>query len=148
MKFNYRFSAAVFGVALALGGCAKLVETAQFVSTANAAVQDLTVSPEAVLIASNAFDAVQVTATNYLRLKRCTGENGPLCRDPDYTKTLIASIKTGRQARDDLQQFLRDNPGKLGKAGLYNALVQSIDSIRGMIATYTAASAATTGAKP
>lgn len=145
MRFNHKFAVAVVAIGLSLGGCAKLVEATQFISTASAAVEDLTVSPEMVLIASNSFDAVQVTATNYLRLKRCTGDNGPICRDPTVTPTLIAVIKSGRVARDDLQKFMRDHPGALGKTGLYNALIQSVGTIKGMIATYAAA---TEGAKP
>jgi len=143
-----RSIAVVAALALSLGGCAglqKVSDAVGFVTSAAAAVENVQVSPEMVLIASNSFDAVQVTATNYLRLKRCTGTNGPLCRDPAYTPTIIATVKAGRVARDDLQKFMRDNPGSLGKTGLYNALVQSIGTIKEMVATYAAA---TEGAKP
>jgi hypothetical protein len=145
LRFNHRFAVAVLAIGLSLGGCAKLVEATQFISTASAAVEDLSVSPEMVLIASNSFDAVQVTATNYLRLKRCTGDNGPICRDPAVTPSIIAMIKAGRVARDDLQKFMRDHPGSLGKTGLYSALTQSVTTIQAMMATYIAATA---GAKP
>lgn len=120
-------------LALALAGCASLTKTWD-------AVTGATVSPAAVIVAANAFDALEVTATNYLRLKKCNGTN-PVCRDPAVTKIIVPAVRSGRVARNNLEQFLKDNPGKLGPSGLYNALTSSINTLQGVIATYNVGAA-------
>jgi hypothetical protein len=120
-------------MALAVSGCApqlQKVKNAWNVLTASS------ISPEAVVIAVNSFDALEATATNYLRLKRCNGDNGPICRDPAATEKLVPAIRSGRVARNDLEQFLKDHPGELGPSGLYDPLQTSINAIQNIIAQY------------
>ncbi len=107
----------------ALSGCAQIQKGYD-------AITGATVSPTAVIVAANSFNALEATATNYLRLKRCTGSNGPVCRDPRATAVIIPAVRSGRVARNNLEQFLKDHPGELGPAGLYAALQQSIDTLR------------------
>lgn len=121
-------------LAVSLAGCATFTKTWD-------AVTGATVSPAAVIVAANAFDALEVTATNYLRLKKCTGTNGPVCRDPAATAKIIPAVRSGRVARNNLEQFLKDNPGALGPAGLYNALTASINTLQGVIAVYNVGAA-------
>jgi hypothetical protein len=116
-------------LAFALAGCASLTNTWN-------AVTGATVSPAAVIVAANAFDALEVTATNYLKLVKCNGSNGPVCRDPAATKVIIPAVRSGRVARNNLEQFLKDNPGQLGPSGLYNALTASINTLQGVVAQY------------
>jgi hypothetical protein len=115
---------------LALGGCAGQVQETWTKLTSTE------VSPTAVIVAANAFNAVKATATNYIRLPRCTGQNGPACRDPAVAAKIIPAVRSGTIARNGLTTFLRNNPGKLGPSGLYNALVGSTSVLNGIYAQY------------
>lgn len=120
---------------LALVGCSS-ARTA--LNTLEAATQT-SVSPEAVIIAASSFDVMEITATNYLRLRRCTGTNGPLCRDPVITPTIIMAVRTGRNARNDLKKFARSHPGQLGPQGTYDALVTATNTLKSALNTYQTA---------
>lgn len=129
-----RLSAAILALSL-LGGCA----TFQRLDTAWTAVKSATVSPEGVIVSAKIFDAVEATATNYLKLKRCNGTNGPICRDPAVTKTIITAVRQGREARNSLIAFQRAHPGQLGDQGVYDALQTSIDTLTGIVNAYIGA---------
>jgi len=121
---------------LALGGC-QGTKFGTFIATIESAATG-TVSPEAIYVAANTFDAVEVTATNYLTLKKCpTG--APFCRDPVATKALIPAIRSGRVARNNALQFLKDHPGQLGTQGLYDALTSATDTIKSIMNQYKVA---------
>lgn len=122
----------VLSLLLVLGGCAALSKVENAFNTLSGA----TVSPAAVVVAVNSFDALEATATNYLRLKKCSPATGPVCRDPAATKVLIPAVRNARKARNDLESFLADHPGQLGTQGLYDALQLSINTIQGIIVTY------------
>jgi hypothetical protein len=128
------FAITALALGLALGGCS--TPFGQKVEGVVSAITGATVSPQAVIVASNVFDGLERTATNYLRLKRCNGTNGPICRDPGATKALIPAIRSGRVARDNLQQFMKDHPGQLGPSGLYDALQTSINTLQAVFAQY------------
>lgn len=93
------------------------------------------VSPTAVYVAVNTFNAMQITATNYLRLRRCDGST-PVCRSPAATAVIIPAVRSGRIARNNLRAFMERNPGKLGAQGSYDALQSSISTLRGVFQTY------------
>jgi hypothetical protein len=126
---------ALAGLALALAGCAQFQAFEQKVSTVYSAVTGATVNSQAVLVASNIFDGLEVTATNYLRLAKCDGST-PVCRDPSATKAIIPAVHSGRVASNNLQQFLKDHPGQLGPSGLYDALQASIATLQAVYAKY------------
>lgn len=124
---------------IAVGGCSQVRETWQKVEHVAQAVTQSKVSPEAVVLLASTYDAFEATAKNYIdpRLnRRCDGSNGPICRDPVATIALNKAVRAGRQARNDVKQFLRDHPGELGTQGLYDALKQSVDTLRGIFAQY------------
>lgn len=127
------FVVAAIAVGLTLGGCAS--QFGQKVEGVVSAITGATVSPQAVIVASNVFDGLERTATNYLRLKKCNGST-PICRDPGATKALIPAIRSGRVARNNLQQFMKDHPGQLGPSGLYDALQTSINTLQSVFAQY------------
>lgn len=120
---------AVLALGLALAGCAKINKAYQVLTTS-------TVSPTAVVVAGNSFDALEATATNYLTRPRCNGTNGPLCRDPGATAKIIPAIRAGRVARNNLEQFLVDHPGDLGAQGLYDTFTKTISTLQAVLALY------------
>lgn len=124
----------IAALALALSGCSALSNVGAAYNT----LTQSTVSIEAVTIADNTFDALEVTAKNYLLLPKCTASNGPVCRDPVATKAIIPVVRSGRVARNNMKQFLRDNPGALGPSGLYNALITATTTLQAVLAQYKA----------
>lgn len=123
----------ITALALSLGGCAG-TRLGDFIATIQSAATG-SVSPEAIYVARNAFDAVEVSATNYLTLKRCP-VNAPFCRDKEATKQLVPAIRSGRDARNAATQFLKEHPNELGSQGLYDALTTSTDTIKKILARY------------
>lgn len=122
-----------------LGGCAAGSFGAK-VEGVLSAISGATVSPEAIIIAANSFDALEVTAKNYINPalnKRCDGSNGPVCRDPNATIALRQAVRSGRVARNNAKQFLRDHPGQLGPQGLYDALQTSVSTLQSIFAQYS-----------
>lgn len=112
-------------LAIALSGCANL-------QNAISKLESVQVTPQQVSIAGNTFDALERIGEKYIRLPRCTGSNGPACRDPAATKKVISAIRSGRVARANLEQFFSDHPDQLGPAGLYDALQKAIATINGI----------------
>lgn len=94
------------------------------------------VDPQAIIVAANTFDGLQATAKAYLRLPRCTGANGPVCRSPAATPPLINAVQSGRRARNAALAFLKSHPGQLGPQGVYDALQSSVGLIQSIFATY------------
>jgi hypothetical protein len=124
-------------VAIISAGCAtpfgeRLQSAVSIISSASAA----TVDPKVVIVAANAFDALEVTAKNYLKLPRCNGNNGPVCRSPAATQPLISAVRSGRVARRNAIAFLKAHPGELGPGGLYDALNTSILTIETIFRSY------------
>lgn len=123
---------------LPLGACAPGSFGAK-VEGAISAISGATVSPQAIIIAANAFDALEATAKNYVNPalnKRCNGSNGPVCRDPAATVAINKAVRAGRVARNNAKQFLRDHPGQLGTRGLYDALQASVTTLEAIFRQY------------
>lgn len=116
--------------ALALSGCANL-------STAWNTLTSTQVTYQTVAVAANTFDALEATATAYLKLPKCNGLI-KICRDPSATKKIISAVRAGRVARNNLEQFFADHPGQLGPQGLYDALQAAITTLQGVISQYNA----------
>jgi hypothetical protein len=124
---------------VSLGGCAP-GSFGSKVEGVISAVTGAAVSPAAIIIAANSFDALEVTAKNYINPqlnKRCNGSNGPICRDPAATIALNKAIRSGRVARNNAKQFLRDHPGQLGSQGLYDALQTSVSTLEAIFKQYS-----------
>lgn len=126
--------AVILVLTLSLGGCALF----QRLESIGSELASSHVSPSAVVIAANTFDALEASATNYLRLKRCSPTTGPICRDPAFTAKIIPVVRSGRVARDNLILFMRAHPGQLAPQGVYDALVASINTAQAIITQYNA----------
>lgn len=121
-------------VALSLGGCAQLKNDWN-------AVTGATVSPEAVLVAANSFDALEATATNYLTFCKANRTLSICASYVAARKQILPAIRSGRVARNNLENFLQQNPGQLGPSGLYNSLIAAISTIQGTINQYSVTNA-------
>ena len=98
------------------------------------AVTGASVSPTAVVVAANAFDAVKATATNYIAY--CTPNPASAgCSDAAIQK-LIPAVRAGTDARNSLEQFQAAHPGQLGSRGVYDALTAATSTIKALVAEY------------
>jgi hypothetical protein len=130
---------AIIALAACLGGCAELGTFETKVKGAISAIEGATVSASAIEVSASVYDALEATGKNYVNPelnKRCNGSNGPICRDPVATIKINAAIRSGRVARNNAKQFLRDHPGQLGSKGLYDALQTSVTTLRGIFSEY------------
>lgn len=123
-------AALILCAAAALGGCAQLT-TAYDLATGSV------VSSTDVIVAANVFDGLEATATNYLRLKPCTGANGPVCRFPQATAPIVAAVRSGRTARNNLEAAIKASPnGAITLVDTYSALKTAIAQLQSIYSTY------------
>lgn len=121
-----RNAALAFVLASGLIGCAQI-------KNAYDTVRQASVSPNQVYIAANAFDAIEASATQYLRLPPC----GKLpCRSPSATNSLVASIRAGRLARNKLESAVNADPSGPVDANLYATLTSSTSTIKAVLAEF------------
>lgn len=129
MRRLFAAMALAFVLTTPLVGCAQLQKTYEVVTSAK-------VSPTAVVVAVNAFNALEATATNYLLLPRCVTGGPVICRQSAATQPIKRAVLSGRAARNKLTQFYAEHPGELGPKGLYDALVAATDTLQAIYATY------------
>lgn len=121
--------AMAFALAAPIGGCAQVQKTYEIVTSAK-------VSPTAVVVAVNAFNALEATATNYLQLPRCVSGGPVICRQPSATQPIKNAVLSGRAARNELVRFYAAHPGELGPKGLYDALVAATNVLQNVYLQY------------
>ncbi len=143
--FTYRLSRiirvlplllAVALLAVPQGGCSQATQAWQKFEDITAAATGAKVPVDKIVLARNAFNAVEVTATALLRVRTCDGTNGPICRPPAATEPIGEWITKGRAARNSLTQFMKDHPGELGPGGLYDALKAATSNLQSLLAKY------------
>ena len=117
----------VFALGFSLTACAQITSTWDRLTSAQ-------VSPTAVYVAANAFDAVEITATNYLKLCR-TSPSNVTCSSRAIA-TIIPAVRSGRVARTNLEQFMQAHPDAIGATGLYDALVSATNTLQGISTQY------------
>lgn len=116
-------------LAVSLGGCASLQKDWN-------AVTGATVDPTAVIVAANSFNALEATATSYLNFCKANRALSVCSGYIAARKQIVPAVRSGRVARNNLETFLQQNPGKLGPTGLYNALTQAVGTLQSVIAQY------------
>lgn len=126
-------TAIAMAAALTAGGCLPLLQEAK---NAFNIVTGASVSPATVIVMANTFDALEASATNYLRLPKCSATSGSVCRSPEAARAIIKAIRAGRPARVQLETFLRTHPGELGPQGLYDALTATAQTVQAIFAQY------------
>jgi hypothetical protein len=119
-----------FTLALSLGACANF-------QSAIGTITGATISPRAVYLAENSFDAIEVTATGYLRI--CHAKmSTPGCSSTAIAQ-IIPAVRSGRVARSNINAFMKAHPDALGAAGLYDALVTATNTLQSVSTTYNIA---------
>lgn len=117
-----------------LGACA--TPFGQELKNIYGAATGATVTPAAVLVAGNSFDAVEKTATNYIVF--CTANRAnPACANFITIRGKLApAVRSGRAARTNLEAFMNTHPGALGPTGLYNALQAAVQTLQDVMNQY------------
>lgn len=119
----------ILTVAAALAGCAQL-------QTAWNAITGATVTPESVVIASNAFDAVEGTATNYLKLPPCGAGAPVLCRSSAAAAAIVPAIRSGRAARTQLEAAVNSGGATPIPTSPFSVLTGATQTLQAIFANY------------
>lgn len=107
-------------LALALGGCANI-------QTAWKVVTEAKVSPQQILVAANAFDAAEASATQYLLYCKAGGHGTSPCALATRQK-VVTGVRTGRSARNALEPYIIS--GGAGPSGIYNTLISAVSTLQ------------------
>ena len=112
-------------IALSLGGCATVQRDWAIITGA-------TVSPTQIVVAANAFDAGEASATQYLLYCKATTPLPSYCALATR-KTVISAVRAGRAARNQLEPYIVS--GSAGPVALYNTLIAAVSSLQTQIPT-------------
>ena len=112
-------------LALPLGSCASL-------QTAWNVVTGVSVSPTQIIVAANAFDAGEASATQYLLYCKATVPAPTYCALPTR-QAVVKAVRAGRVVRNQLEPYIVS--GSAGLAALYNTLVATVTSLQAQIPT-------------
>lgn len=131
--------AATFALAV-LGGCAQLEAMRDAIHAAVAAK----VSQKEAYLAADAFDVIEITSSNYLRLKICTSSSGPICREPALTPRIEAALLSGRDSRNKVKAYLRlhQNDGAdapIAATDDLNVMTAATETLKALLGAYIAA---------
>ena len=127
MKTLTKFSA-ILALLLSLGACASFQNAYDTLTGAR-------VSPNAVYVAQNAFDSVEIVATHYLRACHLSPGAWAACTKPIESK-VVDAVRAGRNARRDLHNFMVSHPDALGAQGLFDAFRQATTTLSDLINAY------------
>lgn len=109
----------VIALALGLGACSTLQTDWQIVSGASA-------SPTQIIVASNAFDAAEGSATQYLLYCKAN-KAAPACALATRKK-VVAAVRAGRTARNQLEPYITS--GTAGPLTIYNTLIATVQTLQ------------------
>ena len=113
-------------LALTLSGCATI-----------STLTGTTISPTQIVVAGNAFDAVEATATNYLSLPACVSGGTKICRDPAIVAKIVPLVRAGRKERIALETYSTANGGAPAPVTLFDTLQATIASLQSLFASYS-----------
>jgi hypothetical protein len=112
----------IIPLALSLGACASL-------QTAWSVVTGVSVSPTQILVAANAFDAGEASATQYLLF--CKANPAQSVCALKTRQAVVSAVRAGRVTRNQLEPYIVSNTA--GPAALYNALVATVTALKSQI---------------
>ena len=107
---------------LLLGACASL-------QTAWNVVTGVSVSPQQIVIAANAFDAGEASATQYLLYCKQVPTTS-ICA-LKTRQAVVSAVRAGRVTRGQLEPYIVS--GTAGPAALYNTLMVTVQSLQAQI---------------
>lgn len=113
-----KFIAAAFSLGFGLMGC----NTVQTLTTA--------VTPSQVIVAANGFDALEATATTYLRLPPCGAQAPTVCRDASVVAQIVPAIRAGRAARNTLEAAIKSSSGAPVNTSVFTALTTAVTALQ------------------
>ena len=114
----------IAALTISLGGCATFEKDW-------AIITGTTVSPTQILIAANAFDAGEASATQYLLYCKANAAV-PACA-LKTRQTVVSAVRAGRVARNQLEPYIVS--GTAGPTAIYNTLVATVTSLQSTIPT-------------
>jgi hypothetical protein len=110
-------------LAISLGGCATFEKDW-------AIVTGTTISPTQIIVAANAFDAAEASATQYLLYCKAQATPPSYCARATRV-SVISGVRAGRAVRAQLEPYIVS--GTAGPAALYNSLVAAVTSLQTQI---------------
>jgi hypothetical protein len=118
---------AVVLLAASLGGCATQFGTR--IESAIGIITSASVSPTQIIVASNAFDAGEASATQYLLF--CKANPAQAICALKTRQTVVSAVRAGRAARNQLEPYVTS--GQAGPIAIYNTLVATVTSLQNNI---------------
>lgn len=110
-------------LALPLGACATL-------QTGWSIITGTTVSPTQIIVAANAFDAGEASATQYLLYCKATVPAPSYCALATR-QAVVKAVRAGRVARAQLEPYITS--GIAGPSAIYNTLVATVTALQTQI---------------
>lgn len=110
-------------LALSLGGCAT-------VKTDWAIITGASVSPTQIIVAANAYDAAEATATQFLLYCKASSPVPSYCA-LGTRQAVVTAVRAGRTARAGLEPYIVS--GTAGPIALYNTLVSVVLQLQSQI---------------
>ena len=112
--------------ALALTGCAELT-----------ALTNAQLTTNEVYIAANAFDAAELTATQYLKLPPCAGSPTPVCRNPAAVTALANIGRPAYKARATLVASCEVTTNTVACVSAYQTVTQAVTTFQSIFTQYS-----------
>lgn len=110
-------------LALPLGACATLEKDWSIIT-------GTTVSPTQIIVAANAFDAGEASATQYLLYCKAAVPAPTYCALATR-KAVVSAVRAGRAARAQLEPYIVS--GAAGPSAIYNTLVAIVTQLQTQI---------------
>lgn len=111
--------------AILLGGCAQ-IQT----------LEGASLNTTQVYAAANAFDAVELTATNYLKLPVCVSGGPILCRNQQAAAAIVAAGRGGYQARRTLISACIAGTTSTACVSAYTTLTTAVTGLQNVFTQY------------
>jgi hypothetical protein len=112
----------LFLLAVSLGGCASLQKDW-------AIITGTTISPTQIIIAANAFDAAEASATQYLLYCKANPTVSYCARATRVS--VVSGVRAGQAVRTQLEPYIVS--GTAGPVALYNSLIAAVTSLQTQI---------------
>lgn len=110
---------------LALGGCSALTD-----------LTSASLTTTQVYIAANAFDAAEVTATQYLGLLACGGA-AMVCRSPSAVAAIVPAVRAGYKARQALVSACAASTTATACVSAYTTVTTAVTTLQAAFTAYS-----------